>query len=237
MSGHSKWATTKRAKAVVDAKRAGAFTKVANGITIAAREKGGDPETNFSLRLAIEKAKAVNMPKDNIERAIKRGLGTLDGETLEEITYEGFGPAGVAVIISTVTNNRNRTASEIKHILSKHGGNLGAQNSVQWMFSRRGVIGLENASLSDDEELALIEAGAQDVRRDENAIAITTTPEALQAVKGALEILGKPIAYAEFSLIAKNTVSLDDAAHSEVERLVDELENHQDVTDCYLNLD
>lgn len=236
MSGHSKWATTKRAKAVVDAKRAGAFTKVANMITIAAREKGGDPETNFSLRLAVEKARAVNMPKDNIERAIKRGLGTLEGETLEEITYEGFGPGGVAVMIQTLTNNRNRTASEVKHILSKNGGNLGAQNSVQWMFEKKGVIGFSQ-QLSDDDELALIEAGAEDITRDGASITVMMPPEMLQAVKSAAEAQGKTLAYTEFTAIPKNTVQIDDAARATVDRLVDELENHQDVTDYFLNLE
>lgn len=238
MSGHSKWATTKRAKAVVDAKRAGAFTKVGNMITIAAREKGGDPETNFSLRLSIEKARAVNMPKDNIERAIKRGLGTLEGETLEEITYEGFGPGGVAVIIQTLTNNRNRTASEIKHILSKHGGNLGAQNSVQWMFEKKGIIGLPaHATLTDDEELAIIEAGADDIAKEKNGTTISTQPDALQAVKSALERIGTPIDYAEFTQEAKTTAVPDAAAQGAIDRLVEDMEEHQDVTDYYLNLE
>lgn len=223
---------------MVDAKRAGAFTKVANMITIAAREKGGDPETNFSLRLAIEKARAVNMPKDNIERAIKRGLGALEGETLEEITYEGFGPGGVAVIVQTLTNNRNRTASEIKHVFSKHGGNLGAQNSVQWMFEKKGVIELPaNAALTDDEELAIIEVGADDITKDENGTTIFTRPEALQAVKAAIERMGKPIVSAEFTREAKNTAAPDAAARGAIDRLVEDLEEHQDVTDYFLNLD
>lgn len=237
MSGHSKWATTKRAKAVVDAKRAGAFTKISNMITVAAREKGGDVDANFSLRLAIEKARAVNMPKDKIERAIKRGMGTIEGETLEDIVYEGFGPGGVAIIISVLTNNRNRTAAEIKHILSKFGGNLGAQNSVQWMFEKKGTIGLSGTTLSDDEELHLIEAGAEDIIRDGDEIRITTPPDALQGVKAALESIGKKPAYAEFSRIPKNIVSLDEASHGTIEKLIDELEGYDDITDYHFNLE
>lgn len=237
MSGHSKWATTKRAKAVVDAKRAGAFTKIANLITIAAREKGGDIETNFSLRLAVEKARQINMPKDNIERAIKRGTGGLEGESLEEIVYEGYGPGGVALIIEVLTNNRNRSASEIKHILSKYGGNLGAQNSVQWMFDRKGIIGVPSTLLNDDQELALIEAGAEDISRDAETATITMLPEDLQRVKNALETLTILPSFAEFDYIPKTKTTLDESGASSFERLCDELENHQDVTDYYCNLE
>lgn len=237
MSGHSKWATTKRAKAVVDAKRAGAFTKSANMITIAAREKGADPETNFSLRLAVEKARAANMPKENIERAIKRGLGTMEGEIIEEITYEGFGPGGVAIIIETLTNNRNRTSSEVKHILSKYGGNLGAQNSVRWMFERKGVIGFSGKPLSEEQELALIESGADDIATTDTGFEITTPPESLQHVKGVGEQMGCVVVFAEFSLIPKNTVAVDERAQSTLDKIIDELEGHMDVTDYHLNLE
>ena len=151
MSGHSKWATTKRAKAVVDAKRASVFTRLAHAITLAAREKGGDSATNFSLRLACEKARDANMPKDNIERAIRRGTGEGGGVQPEEIVYEGYGPGGIAILIHTLTDNRNRTVSELKHILSKHGGNLGSVNSVAWMFERQGVVGISGSPTEDQE--------------------------------------------------------------------------------------
>lgn len=237
MSGHSKWATTKRAKAVTDAKRAGAFTKVANLITIAAREKGGDLDSNFSLRLAIEKARAVNMPKDNIERAINRGLGKIAGETFEEIQYEGYGPGGSAVIIDVLTNNRNRSSSEIKHLLAKYGGSLGAQNSVRWMFDRVGMIGLPSDSLTDDTELSLIEAGAQDIVRGADGITVTTAPDLLAAVKNAVESLGLVPAFTEIDYAPKNPVALPAEHRSSFDKLMDELDDHSDVTATYSNLE
>lgn len=237
MSGHSKWATTKRAKAVTDAKRAGAFTKVANLITIAAREKGGDIDSNFSLRLAIEKARAVNMPKDNIERAINRGLGKIAGETFEEIQYEGYGPGGSAVIIDVLTNNRNRSSSEIKHLLTKYGGSLGAQNSVRWMFDRVGMIGLPSDSLTDDTELSLIEAGAHDIVRGSDGITVTTAPDALAAVKNAVESLGLVPVFTEIDYAAKNPVVLPAEHRSSFDKLMDELDDHQDVTATYSNVE
>lgn len=236
MSGHSKWATTKRAKAVVDAKRAASFTKVAHIITIAAREKGGDPDANFSLRLAIDKARAVNMPKDNIERAIKRGTGELAGETLEEITYEGFGPGGVALMIQTLTDSRNRSVSEIKHALSKHGGNLGAANSVQWMFERRGVIGVDPSACTDERELGLIEAGAQDIIKDEEGVTIYTTPEQFQPVKEYLEHENVTPAFAEIDRVAKEKVSPAPEDQEKVERLIEVLEEMPDVVNVSTNL-
>ncbi len=234
MSGHSKWATTKRQKAVTDAKRAASFTRVANMITIAAREKGGDVATNFSLRLAIEKAKAVNMPKDNIDRAIKRGTGELEGARLEEITYEGFGPGGVALIIFTLTDNRNRTVADLKHILSKHGGNLGSAGSVLWMFEKIGTIGIAGA-LGDEQELALIEAGADDIRIDGDEVTIFTQPENLQNVKEVVEQFNKTIAFAEFSYRAKNEVSLAQSDQDALERLLSALDEMNDVTDYATN--
>lgn len=237
MSGHSKWATTKRAKAVVDAKRASAFTKVAHLITIAAREKGGDPEANFSLRLAIEKARAVNMPKDNIDRSIKRGTGELAGTVLEEITYEGFGPGGVAIIIETLTDNRNRSVSEIKHMLSKSGGNLGSANSVQWMFEKRGTVGIETQHLTDELELSLIEMGIEDIIKDDEGITIITKPETLQTIKEFLEQKSIPLAFAEVERAAKERVASDDEATKErIEKLLEDLDEMQDVTNVYSNL-
>lgn len=237
MSGHSKWATTKRAKAVVDAKRAGTFTRLANLVTIAAREKGGDMETNFSLRLAVEKARSANMPKDNIERAIKRGLGTLEGEQLEEIVYEGYGPGGVAIIIEVLTNNRNRSASEIKHLLSKYGGNLGAQNSVQWMFEKKGTIGVPVNALTEEGELLLIEAGAEDISKEGAEAIIYSKPEDLQKVKNAIESLHVAPSFVEFDYLAKTKMSLDQSAMASFEKLCDDLDDHGDVTNHYCNLE
>ncbi len=236
MSGHSKWATTRRAKAVVDAKRAANFTKVAHIITLAAREKGGDPDKNFSLRLAVEKARAVNMPKENIERAIKRGTGDLEGEVLEEITYEGFGPGGVAFIIQTLTNNRNRSVSEIKHLLSKNGGNLGSANSVLWMFERRGVLGISSAACTDDLELTLIEQGVQDIMRDDDSATIVTVPEDFQKIKEFLDEKKIDIAFAEIELAPKEHATVDDTTREKIEHLVDALEAHDDVTAVSTNL-
>lgn len=236
MSGHSKWATTKRAKAVVDAKRAASFTRVAHLITIAAREKGGDPDTNFSLRLAIEKARAVNMPKDNIERAIKRGTGEGGGATLEEITYEGFGPGGVAFIINTLTDNRNRSVSEIKHILSKNGGNLGSANSVLWMFERRGTLGVAREACTDELELSLIELGVQDIVKDEDGVTIMTAPEDLQKVKEFLDNGTIAVAFAEIDLVPKDRMAVDTETQEKIDHLVETLEDNDDVTGVYTNL-
>jgi len=236
MSGHSKWATTKRAKSVVDAKRAASFTRVAHLITIAARDKGGDPDANFSLRLAIEKARAVNMPKDNIDRAVKRGTGELAGEILEEITYEGFGPGGVAFIIQTLTDNRNRSVSEIKHLLSKNGGNLGSANSVQWMFERRGTLGISRESCTDELELSLIENGAEDIIKDEDGATIMTAPDGLQKIKELLETYKVDIAFAEIELSPKDRVAVDEATQEKIERLVEVLEGNDDVTGVYTNI-
>ena len=236
MSGHSKWATTKRAKAVVDAKRASSFTRAAHLITLAAREKGGNPETNFSLRLAIEKARAVNMPKDNIERAIKRGTGELAGTTLEEITYEGFGPGGVALIIRTLTDNRNRSVSEIKHALSKHGGNLGAANSALWMFERRGTLGIDTAACTDERELALIERGAEDIIKDEEGVTVLVSPENFQPVKEYLEAEGIMPAFAEVDLLPKEKISASLEDQEKIEQLVVVLEDMDDVVSVSTNL-
>ncbi len=235
MSGHSKWATTKRAKAVVDAKRAVVFTRLAHGITLAAREKGGNPDINFSLRLAIEKAREASMPKENIERAIKRGTGELSGETLEEITYEGFGPGGVALLVETLTNNRNRTVSEIKHILTKHGGSLGAANSVAWMFEKKGVIGVPTSTLSEEAELSLIEAGAQDIQKEGSEATIITEVEDFQNVKSAAEKLGTKTEFAEFDYLPKNTVALSEEGTEKLEKLLEEIEEHTDVLHHYSN--
>lgn len=237
MSGHSKWATTKRAKAVIDAKRAANFTKVAHVITIAAREKGGDTDSNFSLRLAIEKAHAVNMPKENIERAVKRGTGELAGEALEEITYEGFGPGGVALIVQTLTDNRNRSVSEIKHALSKYGGNLGAANSVRWMFERLGAIGIDVRACTNEAELALIEKGAEDIIKDEDFCTIITSPKQFQPLKEYLEGQGLALAFADIALMPKEKVSPSLEDRKKIEKIVDVFENMHDVVSVSTNLE
>jgi len=237
MSGHSKWATTKRAKAVTDAKRAGVFTKIAHLISIAARDGGGDPKANFILRMAIEKGKEVSMPKDNIERAIKRGTGELAGETLEEIIYEGYGPGGVAILIDSLTDNRNRSVSEIKHILTKHGGSFGAAGSVAWMFEKKGVIGISPEHVSDDLELDLIEAGAEDVIRTDEGVTIITTPNEIEAVKAILDSKKISTAFAEVEYRAKTMTTVsDDATKQKLEKILDDLEEHADVRGYYTNL-
>src|SRR5258705_6782739 len=191
MSGHSKWAGIKHKKAIVDAKRGQAFTRASREITISAKEGGGNPEGNFRLRLAMQKAREINMPTDRIKNAIARGTGDLAGERLEEIRYEGYGPAGVAIMVDAFTDNRNRTSASIRHRLSKFGGNLGETNSVGWMFERKGVISA-NAGQLDPEEvgLAAIEAGADDVEVEGSAVEVTTSPNAFEKVKAALESMG-----------------------------------------------
>lgn len=235
MSGHSKWATTKRQKAVVDAKRASVFTRLGNAVTIAARDKGGDPETNFSLRLAIDRARDANMPKENIERAIKRGTGGLEGESLEEILYEGFGPEGLMIMIETLTNNRNRTVSELKHLLSSHGGGLGSAGSALWNFDKKGVVGVSADTLTEDAELALIEAGAEDIRKEGNEATIVCSPENLQPIKSATESLGIRTAFAELDYIPKNTVTPSTNADTTLGKLTDALDEYSDVINYYTN--
>src|ERR1700737_3084708 len=201
MSGHSKWAGIKHKKAVVDAKRGQAFTRASREITIAAKEGGGNPDGNFRLRLAMQKAREINMPTDRIQNAINRGTGELAGEKLEEVRYEGYGPAGVAVMVDAVTDNRNRTSASIRHRFAKLGGNLGESNSVGWMFERKGVITV-NAGKNDPEEvgLAAIEAGADDIQVDGKSVEITTPPNNFEKVKTALEQLGVTIENAETTM-------------------------------------
>ncbi|HDQ23171.1 MAG TPA: YebC/PmpR family DNA-binding transcriptional regulator [Candidatus Uhrbacteria bacterium] len=240
MSGHSKWATTKRAKAATDAKRAVLFTKLAKAITIAAKDKGGDPASNFSLRLAIDKAKAANMPKDNIERAIKRGTGELQGSVIEEIIYEGFGPGGVALIIKCLTDNKNRASQQIKHILAKHGGSLAGPNAVMWQFEQKGVIRIENEKLagknSEELELQIIDLGAQDIKKLADSWVVYSHKEDLQKIKRGFENLGLEIDYAEIEYVAKETVSVESEQKEKLQSLFDSLEDEEDVDDYYTNL-
>ena len=238
MSGHSKWAGIKHKKAVVDAKRGQAFTRASREITIAAREGGGDPEGNFRLRLAVQKAREVNMPADKIQAAIDRGTGAAKGAALEEVRYEGYGPAGVAIMVDAVTDNRNRTAPAIRHAFSKHGGNLAESNAVAWMFERKGVISVTAAGKDPDEiQLAAIEAGAEDIQVDDGAIEITTEPASFEAVRSAVEQLGVAIENAELTMQPKQTVPVGEDKATAVLRLLEALEEDDDVQQVYANFD
>lgn len=238
MSGHSKWATIKRKKGAMDAKRGQLFTKLAREIQFAARQ-GPDPNFNFRLRLAIEKAKAENMPKENIERAIRRGAGLdSDAAQLEEVTYEGYGPSGVALYMQVVTDNRNRTVSEIRRILSRAGGSLGESGSVAWLFDNKGyiVVSMEGRDPEKAFELAL-DAGAEDVQFGDGTADIYTAPEDLQIVRQAFEDARYRIESAELSMIPKTVVSLNPAETLKVMNLIETLEDHEDVVKVYSNLD
>ncbi len=237
MSGHSKWSTIKRKKEAQDVKRGKLFTKLAREITIAAREGGGDPEANFKLRLAIDRAKMANMPKENIERAIKRGTGELKGEELEELYYEGYGPNGVALLVQVLTDNRNRTVSEVRRVFSRYGGNMGEAGCVAWLFEPKGYITLEVGD-EDPDELALlaIEAGAEDIETDGQLLEIYTDPADLQMVKEALEKQGFQIE-SQLSMIPKSMTSLSPEKTMQVMRLIDALEELDDVQQVYSNLD
>ena len=238
MSKHSKWSKVKNYKGAIDAKRAAIFTKLARGITVAAREGGGDPGFNFRLRTAIDSALAANMPKDNIERAVKKGTGEVASENIESILYEGYGPGGVAVLVETITDNRNRTSSNIKHTFSIHGGNMGGAGAVQWMFERKGVIRLEGgAVLSADDELVVIDAGAEDIGYDDGETLITCPPDALMKVKAAVEKAGSAVASAGFEWIAKEKAPQpDEEAKASLEGLFEALDDDEDVNTIYSNL-
>ncbi|MFA5022293.1 MAG: YebC/PmpR family DNA-binding transcriptional regulator [Patescibacteria group bacterium] len=235
MSGHSKWATTKRQKGAADAKRAVIFTKLGKAITVAAKLGGGDMESNFKLRLAVDLAKAANLPKDNIERAIKRGTGELGGGTIEQIVYEGFGPAGTAFIIEALTDNRNRSSSSVKHILTKYGGSLGVPGSVSWLFEQKGIIRIQE--INDELELELIDIGLQDFAIEEGGVTIYTAPADLKKVKDFLEKKGIAIEYAEIEQVAKDKKQLNPSEKETMEKLITELETNEDVNNYYTNAD
>jgi YebC/PmpR family DNA-binding regulatory protein len=238
MSGHSKWAGIKHKKAIVDAKRGQAFTRLSRELQISAREGGGNPDSNFRLRLAVQKAREANMPADRIDHAIKRGTGELAGANLEEVRYEGYGPAGVAVMVDALTDNRNRTSASMKHIFSKYGGNLGESNSVGWMFDRKGVVEVD-VDGKDAEEigLAAIEAGAEDVQVEGSSVEVTTGPSELEAVKAALEELGVKLDNAEVTMQPKQTVQVEEDKAPAVLRLLEALEEDDDVQQVYANFD
>ena len=237
MSGHSKWHNIQGRKGKQDAVRSNSFTKFAKTITIAA-QKGADPEMNFALRLAIDKAKAGGMPKDNIDRAIKRGTGELEGGVqMEELLYEGFGPGGAGVLIKVVTDNKNRSAPEIKHILSVHGGSLGGAGSVQWMFEPAGLITvpLSSAQNREELELQLIDAGAEDIQEADGHLEIKTKVEQFKKVSDALKALGLEPNEAGIRWLPKETIAVDDATRVRLEGLFGVLEEHDDVEDYYTN--
>ncbi|HKA48946.1 MAG TPA: YebC/PmpR family DNA-binding transcriptional regulator [Candidatus Dormibacteraeota bacterium] len=238
MSGHSKWAGIKHKKAVVDAKRGQAFTRASREITIAAKEGGGDVEGNFRLRLAVQKAREVNMPADKIQAAIDRGTGAGKGESLEELRYEGYGPVGVAIMVDSMTDNRKRTAAAIRHVFSKHGGSLGESNSVAWMFERKGVITAEVGDKDPDEiGLTAIEAGADDIQVDGATVEITTDPHSFEAVRKAVAATGVAIENAEVTMQPKQTVPVGEDKAASVLRLLEALEEEDDVQQVYANFD
>lgn len=238
MSGHSKWSTIKRAKGITDAKRGALFTKVAREISVAARQGGGDPDANYRLRLAIEKARAVNMPADNIKKAIQRGTGELPGVNYEEVTYEGYGPGGAAVIIETFTDNRNRTVGELRHMLTKHSGNLGETNSVAWMFSKKGYIVIEKAAANEEQLLnTVLDNGGDDLRDDGDSWEVITEPSAFEKVRDAVKALGVEPATAQVAMLPQNYVKLEGKEASAMVKLMDALDDHDDVKQVWSNFD
>ncbi len=241
MSGHSKWANIKHKKAKADAQKGKVFTKLGREIIVAARQGGGDPNGNFRLKLAVQAAKAANMPNDNIQRAIQKGAGGAEGANFEELTYEGYGPGGVAVMINIVTDNRNRTAGEIRHLFSKHGGNMGETGCVSWMFSSKGqiILDLSKVSLSEDELMLIcLDAGAEDLKVADESVEVLTAPRDVETVRQALIDQGIEIDSAGISLIPENTVEVTDMDQAgKILKLMDVLEDHDDVQDVYANFD
>ncbi len=240
MAGHSKWANTKHRKGKQDAKRAKIFTKLSRAITVAVREGGPDPEYNAALGNAIEKAKAENLPNDNIDRAIKKGTGEDDGDNYEEIVYEGYGPAGVAVFVECLSDNRNRTASDVRHAFDKFGGNLGATGCVSWMFDRKGLLIIDKKDEIDEDELMLqaIDAGAEDFSADEEYFEIITAPDSFGTVKEALKEAGYIFSSAEITYIPQNDTTLTEEKDiKNMIKLIDALEDSDDVQEVYHNWD
>jgi YebC/PmpR family DNA-binding regulatory protein len=237
MSGHSKWAQIKRQKGVADHRRGQLFTKLAREIIVAVREGGPSPESNFRLRLTVQKARDSNMPSDNIERAIKKGSGEAGVAALSEITFEGYGPHGVAVMVETLTDNRNRTVQEVRSLFARHGGSLGSNGSVSWLFDNRGVIVVEtDGAQSEELALAAIDAGADDVKEEKGYIEIQTTPQNLETVRKAVEKIKPPVS-AQVMRVAKKTVVLDEKETIQTLKLLDHLEELDDVQSVCANLD
>ena len=239
MSGHSKWAQIKRQKGANDAKRGQMFTKLAREITVAAREGGGDPDSNFRLRLAIQRARTINMPQENIQRAITRATGSGEGETqLDEVTYEGYGSGGVAIFVEALTDNRNRTVAEVRNVLTRNGGSLGENGSVAWIFEPRGIV-LVNLDTNDADEVTLqaIDAGATDVNLADKTLEIYTNLENLEDVRRTMEDVGLEVETAERTFVPKTMVTLDDQKSTQVVRLIERLEDLDDVQNVSANLD
>ena len=238
MSGHSKWHTIKHKKGAADAKRGRVFTRIIKELTVAARAAGGDPDTNPRLRTIVAEAKQANMPAENIKRAIRRGTGEEPGVQYEEITYEGYGPGGVALIIEAMTDNKNRTVGEIRHMLTKYGGDLGQSNSVAWMFEKKGYIVIEKAKATEDSLLsAALDAGADDLRDDGDNWEVVSAPDTFPAVKEAVEKLGIQAESAQVAMLPKNYVSLEGRAAQSMLKLLDLLEDHDDVQHVWSNMD
>ncbi|MDH3684641.1 MAG: YebC/PmpR family DNA-binding transcriptional regulator [Myxococcales bacterium] len=238
MSGHSKWSTIKRKKGAVDAKRGKLFTKLIRELATAARLGGGDPNANPRLRLVVDKARGANMPKDNIERAIQKGVGGGDSETYDEVIYEGYGPGGVAILLETLTDNKNRTVSEVRHVLTKHGGNLGSSGCVAYLFEKRGLLTFDRSDLDGDALLeAALEAGAEDVVEGAETIDVVTAPADFETVKGNLAAAGLTPATAEVTLEPSTTVELDGSDAERMLSLADALDDLDDVQNVYANFD
>jgi YebC/PmpR family DNA-binding regulatory protein len=239
MSGHSKWSTIKHKKGAADAKRGKVFTRIIKEMTVAARLGGGDIEGNPRLRSAVAEAKASNMPKDNIERAIKRGTGELDGLQYEEVTYEGYGPGGVAIIVEALTDNTNRTTPEIRHMFEKHGGNFGAQGSVKFQFERKGYFAIEKSAADEDKLMEVVlEAGADDLQTDDpDVYEVYTRPESFEAVRQALEAAKIATVEGKIDMIPANYVALDEAKSKQVMRLLEVLDDHEDTQNVWSNFD
>ncbi|HDG96766.1 MAG: YebC/PmpR family DNA-binding transcriptional regulator [Deltaproteobacteria bacterium] len=238
MSGHSKWSSIKHKKGIADARRGKIFTKLIREITVAARLGGSDPSGNPRLRAAIAAAKAENMPKENIERAIKKGTGELEGAAYEEASYEGYGPGGVAVLVDCLTDNRNRTVAEVKHLFERHGGSLGEPGCVAWLFEKKGLIVVEKDKVNEEKLLDVaLEAGAEDVREGDSEFEVITEPSDFETVKKAIEDDGIPYSVAEISMIPKNTVKLDGKKAQQMLSLMQALEDNDDVSHVYANFD
>jgi YebC/PmpR family DNA-binding regulatory protein len=238
MSGHSRWSQIKRKKGKTDVQRGKLFSKILREITVAARNGGGDPKVNMRLKAAMESAKAANMPQENVKRAIQKGTGELPGESYEEITYEGYAPGGVAVMVQVVTDNRNRTGPEVRHTFEKYGGNMGAAGAVAWMFERKGLIQVDAEKISEDDLLGpALDAGATDLRRVEKVFEITTAPAEMDAVREALEARRVPVLQAEVAFVPQSTVRVEGKEAPTVLRLIEALEDLDDVQNVYANYD
>lgn len=239
MSGHSKWATIKRKKAKVDAARGRVFTQLGKEIILAAKAGGGDPDNNLRLKNAVAKAKEANMPNDNIQRAIMKGTGELGSGNFEEIVYEGYGPGGVAVMLEIMTDNRNRTAGEIRHLFSRYGGNLGESGCVSWMFEKKGLIVVEKDTGVDEDYLLLaaLDAGAEDVKSEDDIFEIITDPDSFEMVREELSGKGIKLSEADVSMIPKTTVKIEGAQEDQMMKLLDALEDLDDVDEVYSNFE